>query len=204
MKTFYKSRAEKLVTDSEIEAAGPAAPVLRPDEKLDDLFPEKLEIELPHYENFHDFVPKSKVSNSASPSTISSALLKEVWPELKFFLNSMSNSFDFEYPSKNQGYYQRTIKKKADINELKDLRPLGKSDDITKYFVNRPSFGQIRKHTDPLFDKRLNFSYRGCQPCIIMTIDQIHEHIVNRKPLIVIGPVGSGRVLKILTESVKI
>lgn len=118
MGVFYKSRAENLVTNDQIQDFGPPGPVLRPDETL----PNTFDFDLPFFDNLYDFVPKKKISNEAGPDTISLAILEVIWPSYKHKLNHVTQKFRLKYPTSKQGYFQRTIPKVEIPKVLKDLQ----------------------------------------------------------------------------------
>ena len=179
---FFRKRAVELVTEETMLAAGDPAPALRENEVL----PEVFDFEFPVFENFNDFLPKNKVSNSAGPDGISAAVLEKCWPSFRAKLNRVLHlSGRISYPFLDNGYFQHSIPKIVGIiTLLKQLRPLGILNIIPKYFFNKPFFKALRDHLTPIFFNRNNYSYRGTHQCIIATFDEVIARI-NRKEKVV-------------------
>ena len=110
------------------------------------------------FDDFHKFVPRNKVSNSAGPSGISPKLLSLIWPSFKIKLNNLVSEVGLKYPKLDAGYFQRMIPKiSGEITELKQLRPLGVLNPLEKYFFNKAVFLAIRDHLSDLLKSRNNF-----------------------------------------------
>ena len=182
MANFYKLRAEQLVTDSEMRAAGNPEPVLRPGEFLEPM----KRIEFPKLVKLNEFIPTKRLTMTQGPSQIPSRLIETFWNEIKDKLEPLLNDDTMSYPLVNQGYYQRTIPKKSDVEILKDLRPLGILNPIPKYFLNKTLFTGIRNYISPLLNSRNNFSLRGTHLCIIHTFEKILENISKKTPTILV------------------
>ena len=178
---FFENRATGLVTDQQISDAGLPGPVLKDDEHLpayDFLFP--------LFHNLYDFIPKNKISNSAGPSKIASSIIEKVWDSFEPKLNFVCQRFNLSYPVIDQGYFQRLINKVPNPKRCKDFRPIGVLNAIEKYCFNKPFFKSLRKHLEPIFHKRNNFSYKGTHLCIIKTLDQIQSQIWNELPTLLV------------------
>ena len=179
MADFYKYRAEQLVPDSVIKAAGTPEPVLRNGEYIEPM----KSVKFAKLEKLNEFIPTKKLTKTQGPSEISSKLIAVFWDDIKDKLEPVLRSDDvYKYPTVEQGYYQRTIPKKADIEILKDLRPLGILNPIPKYFLNKTFFSKIRDHISPILVERNNFSFRGTHLCIIQTFDKILDLISKKIP----------------------
>ena len=171
---FYKSRAEDLVLDPCRSLCGPPPPPLRDDESL----PNTLDFEFPTFDNFNDYIPKNKESNSAGPAGISPKVLSLIWPSFRTKLNEVVRIVGLKYPTQDVGYYQRMIPKVSGmIMELKQLRPLGILNALEKYFFNKVFFKAVREHISDLLKKRHNYSYTGTHMCIITTLDRVLDDI---------------------------
>ena len=183
MSNFMKNRAEKLVTDSEVDEAGLPPPPLREDESL----PNTLDIKLPIFDDLKKIIPSNKLSNAAGPDRLSAKLISLIWPAFKTKLNDICQRGEPKFPAFSQGYIQRTISKTSQAAEvMKDLRPIGVNNSIPKYAFNKPVFKQIRNHLTPIFKKRNNYSYQGTHLCIIKTLDKILELVEKKKPTILV------------------
>ena len=178
MAIFYKERAENLVTNSAMVAAGTPEPVLRPGEHLEIMEP----IKFPKLDKLNKFIPTKKLTKTHGPSHISPKIISTFWDEIKDKLETIVHEDTMLYPLMRQGYYQRTIPKKSDVEILKDLRPLGILNPIPKYFLNKTVFGGIRDHISDLLVQRNNFSLRGTHLCIIDTFDKILGQISSKIP----------------------
>ena len=180
---FFRKRAVDLVPEELMQAAGAPVPALRPEESL----PSQFDFEFPEFDEFNEFIPKNKVSNSAGPDGISSAILEKIWPSFKIKLNHVIESNDLQYPYVDNGYYQRSIPKKSgEITELKQLRPLGVLNPIPKYNFNKPFFKALREHLEPIFLNRNNYSYRGTHQCIIRTFDEVIARIDKKEKVVMV------------------
>jgi hypothetical protein len=79
MASFYKSRAEDLVTTQEMTLAGEPPSPLRPGESLDPM----KEVVFPKLDKLNHFIPTSKISNTHGPAQISSHIVSTFWDEIK-------------------------------------------------------------------------------------------------------------------------
>jgi len=178
MANFYKSRAEQLVPDSEMNVTGVPEPALRFGECLDVMKP----IKFPKIDKLSDFIPTKKLTKTQGPSKIAPFIIHTFWDNIKDNLCALLNNDSMTYPLVDQGYYQRTIPKKTDIKILKDLRPLGILNPIPKYFLNKVFFNGVRDHIKPILLNRNNYSLRGTHLCIIHTFEKILDHISKKIP----------------------
>ena len=166
---FYFNRAVNLVPDHEVVEAGLPGPILKPDEALP-----HFEFHIPIFsDNLNKHIPKSKQTNAAGPDNFSAALLALVWPMFVDKFNSVCQDVGLAYPVANQGYFQKTIPKVPNPKKIKDLRPIGVLNPITKYLLNGPFFKALRMHLTPIFKNRRNYSYLGTHSCIIHSLDHI-------------------------------
>ena len=180
---FFRKRAVDLVPEEKMVAAGTPVPALRPEESL----PLQFDFDFPEFEEFNEYIPKNKVSNSAGPDGISSAILERIWPSFKVKLNDILADNELQYPYLDNGYYQRSIPKKSgEITELKQLRPLGVLNPVPKYNFNKPFFKSLRDHLEPIFINRNNYSYRGTHQCIIRTFDEVISRIDKKEKVVMV------------------
>ena len=100
--------------------------------------------------------------------------------------NHVCQSKGFSYPIVDQGYFQKTIPKVPNPKKIKDFRPIGVLNVITKYLLNGPFFKALRMHLAPIFKKRRNYSYLGTHLCIIHSIDHIITQIHLKIPTLLV------------------
>ena len=179
---FYFDRAVNLVPNDEVIAAGDPGPILKPDESLPIFnFP------VPSFEHpLNKYIPKSKQTGSSGPDNFSAALLALVWPMFQDKFNKVLQKNSLSYPSVDQGYFQKTIPKVPNPKKLKDLRPIGVLNPVTKYLLNGPFFKALREHLAPIFKRRRNYSYLGTHLCIIQTLDHIITKIHLKIPTLLV------------------
>ena len=108
MASFYKNRAEQLVTDSDMKKAGAPEPVLRPGGYIDTM----QSVKIPKFDKLNKFIPTKKLTKTQGPSNISPKIISTFWNDIKIKLFDSINQDSMKYLLIDQGYYQRTLPKK--------------------------------------------------------------------------------------------
>lgn len=167
---FFKDRAEKLVTDEDIENSN--LKNLENNLKILKKLENTLDLIFPKIEKFHDFIKQKNVNNKSGPDGISSALLEKIWDSFSPHLDKIVHKPNFTFP-KNQDYFQRVLAKNKNPTKYKDYRPIGILNVIPKYILNRSVFSALKEHLKCILFEKKNFSFTGTHDCIIFTLEKL-------------------------------